>query len=364
MNPAYPDLIFNGIHVCLSIQLIILGVFNIFSKSRRDSMLGIFILIFGTTFFYNLYWPDYNHSLFYNILLGGQKSMFYAPLVYLYIALVLKSNNTFRFVASHLALPLVFDVVYLFTKFVYVDFFRQNLMEVVLLTAALKMVLAIFYMIKSVSLFKQIKLSLLSSVFKRYQWFIWVFLTYDIVTNFYGFGSIVFFPEGIPFETYTALSKFVLKPLSIIVSASILLFTILENERIKRWIFGSKIYTGYDLVSESDDIKEFIAHYFDKQKVYTEEGFDLIKTLRSAKIDEKRFRLYIKKEHDKTAHDFINDLRIEEFKRMLLDDANIKYSLTGLAKQAGFSSRSTFYRNFREREGKTPKEYMEQMAMK
>ncbi|WP_272150024.1 helix-turn-helix domain-containing protein [Tenacibaculum aiptasiae] len=56
-------------------------------------------------------------------------------------------------------------------------------------------------------------------------------------------------------------------------------------------------------------------------------------------------------------HGFINKFRVEEFKKLLSSDKVVHYSILGLAKDAGFSSKSTFYKVFKEVEGVTPSEY-------
>lgn len=56
-------------------------------------------------------------------------------------------------------------------------------------------------------------------------------------------------------------------------------------------------------------------------------------------------------------HNFINKFRVEEFKKLLNSEKAIHYSILGLAKEAGFSSKSTFYKAFKQLEGVTPSEY-------
>jgi len=59
--------------------------------------------------------------------------------------------------------------------------------------------------------------------------------------------------------------------------------------------------------------------------------------------------------------DFVNQARIAEFKRLLQADKPGKYSLVGLAFEAGFNSKSTFQRVFRQQEGMSPSHYRNQV---
>ncbi|GHV04527.1 hypothetical protein FACS189416_2990 [Bacteroidia bacterium] len=62
--------------------------------------------------------------------------------------------------------------------------------------------------------------------------------------------------------------------------------------------------------------------------------------------------------------DFINHYRVEEFKQLLHKDEHDKYTLTALSEQCGFSSRSSFFRIFKNTTGITPLEYLKQVENK
>lgn len=60
-------------------------------------------------------------------------------------------------------------------------------------------------------------------------------------------------------------------------------------------------------------------------------------------------------------YDFVNEYRINEFKRLVSSDEKGRYTLKALAGLCGFSSYTTFFRAFKESTGITPNEYMQQM---
>ncbi len=57
-------------------------------------------------------------------------------------------------------------------------------------------------------------------------------------------------------------------------------------------------------------------------------------------------------------NDFINQLRVEDMKKRLLDPKQRKYSVMGLATEVGFNSKPSFYRAFKKFTGQTPTEYL------
>lgn len=61
---------------------------------------------------------------------------------------------------------------------------------------------------------------------------------------------------------------------------------------------------------------------------------------------------------NKNYYDYLNDYRIEEFKRLINEDQYAKYTLTALAELCGFSSRTSFFRYFKKETGITPNEYI------
>ena len=57
-------------------------------------------------------------------------------------------------------------------------------------------------------------------------------------------------------------------------------------------------------------------------------------------------------------YDFINDYRVAEFKRLVVDSKYSRYTLAALAELCGFSSRASFFRSFKKSTGVTPNEYI------
>ena len=61
---------------------------------------------------------------------------------------------------------------------------------------------------------------------------------------------------------------------------------------------------------------------------------------------------------DKSYYDYINEFRIEEFKKIVMSEDCSKYTLEALAERCGFSSRASFFRSFKKATGITPNEYI------
>ncbi len=58
---------------------------------------------------------------------------------------------------------------------------------------------------------------------------------------------------------------------------------------------------------------------------------------------------------------YLNHYRVEEFKTLIGSEKYQKYSNTALAKEAGFNSRASFYKNFKDIAGISPSDYFESL---
>ena len=75
-------------------------------------------------------------------------------------------------------------------------------------------------------------------------------------------------------------------------------------------------------------------------------------------VSEQILAEYIKNQYQMNFTSFTNLLRVNEFKSLLEIPENKKYSLLGLAEEAGFNSKASFYRVFKRVEGMTPTQYL------
>jgi AraC-like DNA-binding protein len=63
----------------------------------------------------------------------------------------------------------------------------------------------------------------------------------------------------------------------------------------------------------------------------------------------------------KNFYDYINGLRIEEFKKLITDPNKRKFTLLSLAFECGFNSKSSFNKYFKKATGQSPSEYLHQL---
>ena len=94
-----------------------------------------------------------------------------------------------------------------------------------------------------------------------------------------------------------------------------------------------------------------------KKKLYADSELNLRTLSESLQVKEKELSRIINVYAETNFYHFINAFRVQEFKRLIQTPRAQQLSILGLAQEAGFSSKSTFYNTFKKLEGMTPKQY-------
>ncbi len=114
--------------------------------------------------------------------------------------------------------------------------------------------------------------------------------------------------------------------------------------------------------AEEIDIKLLEKYSEVKSKIEAQELFknpslNLRNLASSLEVKEKELSRLINQCSNTNFYQFINRFRVDEFKNLLESPKAKQMSILGLAQEAGFSSKSTFYTAFKSLEGVTPKQY-------
>ena len=119
---------------------------------------------------------------------------------------------------------------------------------------------------------------------------------------------------------------------------------------------------AYQLTREKrDQILALIEEYFETAKPYLKHGYSLRNLSEDLDVAYTYLSFIINREYGLNFNDFINKYRIKYLRSLMESPDAHMYTLEGLANQAGFSSRSTFYRAFQKTTGKMPSAFMRDM---
>ncbi len=94
------------------------------------------------------------------------------------------------------------------------------------------------------------------------------------------------------------------------------------------------------------------------EKYYKNPELNLLELSKKLSIHPNALSQVINSIEKKNFYDYINDLRVAEFKEMVILPKNKKFTLLALALECGFNSKTTFNRNFKKSTGLSPSEYL------
>lgn len=94
------------------------------------------------------------------------------------------------------------------------------------------------------------------------------------------------------------------------------------------------------------------------EKIYTEPELTLSGLAGRLAVHPNHLSQVINEKEEKNFFDYINSLRIEEFKRLVSLPENKKYTILSLAYECGFNSKSSFNRYFKKVTGLSPSEHL------
>lgn len=109
---------------------------------------------------------------------------------------------------------------------------------------------------------------------------------------------------------------------------------------------------------ECERIEKKMNKLFSTTKIYTNPELKLGEVAEKLGISSMKLSYVFSQHLHKNYYDYVNEYRIAEFKRLVASSDANKYTLIALSEQAGFSSRASFFRNFKKLEGIAPGEYI------
>lgn len=110
---------------------------------------------------------------------------------------------------------------------------------------------------------------------------------------------------------------------------------------------------------EIDALVARLTRYLDERKPHLEEGVTLRQVAEALGESPNRVSQAINQGLGRNFYELINERRVDEFKRRVLDPKNGAFTLLGIAMDSGFSSKSSFNRVFKQFTGLSPQQYVD-----
>jgi AraC-like DNA-binding protein len=94
-----------------------------------------------------------------------------------------------------------------------------------------------------------------------------------------------------------------------------------------------------------------------RDQLYLKPALSLKEVVSLTGINQKTISAVLNQHLGKSFNIFINEYRVNEVKKRLLDPKNNHLTMTGIAFESGFNSQATFQRTFRQITGQSPTEF-------
>jgi AraC-like DNA-binding protein len=104
-------------------------------------------------------------------------------------------------------------------------------------------------------------------------------------------------------------------------------------------------------------LQDRLHQYMHVSRCYLDAGLTLKSLAEQMKTQPSKLTKVFSQHLNESFYDYINKLRVEAAKEMLIDSGRKHLSVTDIMAQAGFNSNSVFYESFKRLTGKTPAQY-------
>ncbi len=132
-----------------------------------------------------------------------------------------------------------------------------------------------------------------------------------------------------------------------------------ENQQIQK-----RSNPIYDFNPSATKDIETLLNFMKEEKPYLDSDLNIGILANKLNLHSHQLSKYINNYFNKNFFEFINDYRIDEFKKLIANPKNKNYSIIGIAFDAGFCSKATFNRIFKNATGTTPSQYRKKIIEK
>lgn len=133
-----------------------------------------------------------------------------------------------------------------------------------------------------------------------------------------------------------------------------------NNTYSEKYKYENSLLSAEKICQIHTDLHQLIK----SEKPFLTPGLTLTNLAKQLNVHPNTLSQVINSKEQKNFFDYINTLRVEEFKARVIKSENQKYTLLFLAHECGFNSKTSFNRNFKNITGQSPTEYLKNNHIK
>lgn len=112
---------------------------------------------------------------------------------------------------------------------------------------------------------------------------------------------------------------------------------------------------------ETETLSQRLQEKMEIDKLYLNSNLSLRELAESINSSEKKLSFLLNQKKDINFNDYLNNFRIDTFKKEVAKSENEKLSIVGIAMNCGFKSKSSFYRAFKNSVGISPSQFLKEL---
>ncbi|MEP2772429.1 MAG: helix-turn-helix domain-containing protein [Fulvivirga sp.] len=353
------DVFFTTASVVIGFQILMASVLLLFGERQKEKIVSVIGLILTLSFLYPLVRADIADSTILKLVFAGKKYMLLPPLLYSYLLIHISENLK---LVRHLIFPIIYIGIFLVLQTLGVSFyldFRGPINAIHYLTCFIYFV--VYFIVGVHKARHELRHQLIRSASIKYISFFLLFNAIEIIYLSVQVVMLFSIELGYINESDTSFVNFYQYStgLTFIYGSALLFYLLSESGLMRNSLLTKKVKLDSRLRESEPLLKNQLTQQIISDKLFTNPDFNLQAAADHFNLNESVISSYFREHEKRSFNDYLHELRIEEFKNLVRQNNSQIYNLEGLANMAGFNSRATFYRVFKNFENITPKEYVE-----
>lgn len=363
------DSLLKGIQLLLGVQLVVVAILHWIARvSMTKVWLSVLCLIHGLWFFKHVFTDSWDNSFLLFLLIGPGKPIFVGSVLLFYYQTL---GNSFN--GKKLLPQLLIPGIYYMTLIAVRYFLAEGIpvdRDLFISTGFSFWALIIFwyyFLITRKELIHRTSQVLIRKAYLRVRalfYSLYFFLlqipVWDIL---YGLSKHDLFPGSLHWLDVVGVQYFVQfgyyssQVYIHILGYFVFIYAAIELPYLKKYLLPRQTMIKKSVLENRERLDAEIERVLYENKAYKDPDLTIDSCASILQITRNELADYLQLTRKVTFKDLVNQLRVDEIKRLMADKEFAKYDLVGIAMECGFGSKSTFHRVFKEKEGMTPKEY-------
>ncbi|GAB4244581.1 MAG: hypothetical protein Tsb0034_22850 [Ekhidna sp.] len=339
-----------GAAYIVTLQLLILAILNLYTKRNQNVFLALILLLFVDGIRNSFIYYHLDNSFLQSFIGNLHINYFFGPLIYLYLVSLVTQELKKRQVIKHLIAPIaLIIIIQTIGLLVYWEIipYRRNI-----LLYDTKLLLLVIYFFFGLALIRNKNKWNNIRQASRFSTFFWIVNLYLIQSGVMLLLSKYYIISVGGFISYLSISLF------LGVNIYLIYYSLTELNWIKNKFIKSKTLISTNGNHEVfDQLSKNLQSLIEEEKIHVNPDLSMKMLANKLNTTTANVSDYLNVRLKKNFYDFINEVRVEEFKKNLKSGNYGHLDLVGIAYASGFSSKATFNRAFKKIEGMTPKEF-------